>query len=71
MAQHKRYSPNSIFMDSSAYLIIPVKACFSLFTKLSGRCRRKIRTPLHDLNEDTMVGYESSWAGIYKDDNVR
>jgi len=70
MDYFKKEIPAPVFMASSAYLAIPIKAYSYLLSKLSGRCHETMYIPLRDLEEETMVGYESSWAGIDKNSNL-
>lgn len=71
MEYFKKEIPAPVFMASRAYLAIPFKAYSYFLSKLSGRCHEIMYVPLRDLEEETIVGYESSWAGIYKNDNMQ
>ena len=71
MEYFKKEIPAPVFMASRAYLAIPFRAYSYFLSKISGRCNETAYVPLRDLEEETMVGYESSWAGIYKKDNMQ
>ena len=71
MEYFKKEIPAPVFMASRSYLAIPFRAYSYFLSKISGRCNETANVPLRDLEEETMVGYESSWAGIYKKDNMQ
>jgi len=71
MEQYKREIPTAVFMASRTYLAIPFKAYSYFLSKISGHCHETAYIPLRDLEEETMVGYESSWAGIDKNINLQ
>lgn len=66
MEYFKKEVSAPVFPASRAYLAIPFKAYSYLLSKISGRYHETMYIPLRDLEEETMVGYESSWAGIDK-----
>ena len=71
MEQDKRVIPAPVLMASRDYLAIPYRAYSFVFAKISGRCSEAAYVSLRDLEEETMLGYESSWAGIYKNDPMQ
>lgn len=73
MAQHNKHSSNSLAANSWEYLRVPVKTFISLFPGLTGRYEGLAQYYLDDQEEEVMLGYESSLAGIYNntDNNTR
>jgi NADH:ubiquinone oxidoreductase subunit H len=66
MAQRKKHIPSSRFTDSWLYLALPFKARVFFLSRLSERYLGALRVPLREAKEETVVGYESSWSGVYK-----
>ncbi|HEY6012266.1 MAG TPA: hypothetical protein VIX18_12450 [Nitrospirota bacterium] len=71
MEQDERELPASALMASREYLTIPYKAYSYVLSKISGRCFGSEYASIKDREEETMLGYESSWAGIYKNDHMQ
>jgi hypothetical protein len=67
----KSYSKASHLGCKETYRLAPVKSCMTFLYKLSVRCQTKDNAPLYGLQDEVVVGYESSWAGISKDANLR
>jgi hypothetical protein len=49
----------------------PVKSCLFFLYKLSVCYKNKCNAPFYDNQDDAVLGYESSWAGISKDAKMR
>jgi hypothetical protein len=64
MVHINNYTPTSHVDHSHAFKVTPIKACITFLSKLSYCCHRKTYVSLSNQEEETMVGYESSWAGI-------
>lgn len=62
----KKHIIASLFGSSRLNQALPVKAKASFLTKLSERCPALFHVNVYDVDEDTMLGYESSWAGVSK-----
>jgi hypothetical protein len=67
----KGHSASSRFGTSDSHRLTPVKSCMTFLSKLSVCCQTRDKAPLYGLQDDAVVGYESSWAGISKDANLR
>ena len=67
----KRYSKSSPFGCRETYRLTPVRACLTFFSKLSICYHDKNHAPLYNQQEDVILGYESSWAGISKNADLR
>jgi hypothetical protein len=67
----KRFSASSKPDTSETDRLTYVESCMSILYKLSNRCQDKYNVPLYGLQEDVVVGYESSWAGISKNADLK
>lgn len=68
MAQNQKYTLYSLIMG---YFTTPVKTCISLFLKLTVRYHGLVHVFHNDPEKEIMLGYESSWAGVYDSTDKR
>lgn len=66
MAHYKRTSPISWFTDSWFYGAMPFLMRVSYLSRLSDRYLGKLNLTVQEQNEDSFLGYESSWPDIDK-----
>ena len=55
----------SILMDSSLYLSTPLRERMSLLSRLSKSYPSLFVEKVDCVDEETAMGYESSWTGIF------
>jgi hypothetical protein len=71
MEQIKKFLPQTSRMSSRSYFALPAKAYTYFVTKISGRWENTVFASFQNGEEDAVVGYESSWAGVYKTNNTQ
>jgi len=71
MAHTNKYMPKSYSGHSQTYKLNTVQACIEFLSKISCRYIRKHGAYISNQEEEAVVGYESSWAGISKNAKFR
>jgi len=71
MGHTGKYMPTYSNNHSQSNELTTIQAYIKLLSKLSYICNRRNNTCLSNQEEETMVGYESSWAGISKDTKIK
>ncbi len=66
MLPRNKFSSCSLFMDSWIYRVLPLKARISFLSRLSRQYLVVLHATPKELEEETIVGYESSWIGVSK-----
>lgn len=65
MMSHKKNEVDFQFMSSWYFRVLPVRARLFFFSKLSTRYMAELHMSSQRVNDDMLVGYESSWPGGY------
>ncbi len=61
---HKKQVLASMLLDSRLCMALPAKTRRSVLSKLSDRYPALFHAQVHEMNEDTVIGYEASWTGV-------
>ncbi len=70
MKKLKKDMPASVFTDSWFYRSLPIKAQLFFLSKLSERYHDVPQVLMKEPKEEMIVGYESSWPGAYKQNDL-